>query len=219
MQPPRNNAKSHSTPPTPQYGDSSPSTGTDSAAHVSSPTSLKSSTLDRALSVIAAGRRSLSRSPSPNASPTNVIRRGLDLLEISFSHYFPGNVDPDEPEVRERCKHEAGDNTLDDLLSPLLVLISRLCLADDDSKTRVRQWLVPDHLDRSTALEARPDLLGRCLRLLGSVYHPRLKDAVGEMLFAMSDSNGSSIITIMQYLLFTIGHTSSIYVVCTCRVW
>ena len=121
--------------------------------------------------------------------------------------------------MRERCKHEAGDNTLDDLLSPLLVLISRLCLADDDSKTRVRQWLVPDHLDRSTALEARPDLLGRCLRLLGSVYHPRLKDAVGEMLFAMSDSNGSSIITIMQYLLFTIGHTSSIYVVCTCRVW
>jgi len=149
--------------------------------------------------VIAVGRKSLSRSPSPNASPTNVIQRAFDLLEISFSHYFPDTVDPDEPEVRERCRHEAGDNTLDDLLSPLLVLISRLCLADDGSKTRVRQWFVPDDLDRSTALEARSDLLGRCLRLLGSVYHPRLKDAVGEMLFAMSDSNASTLSALVGY--------------------
>ena len=131
------------------------------------------------------------------SSPTNVVHRALDLLEISFSHFFPGNIDPDEPEVRERCRHEIGDNSLDDLLSPLLVLISRLCLGDDGSKTRVRQWLVPDDLDRSTALEARPDLLGKCLRLLGSVYYPRLKDAVGEMLFAMSGSDGSSILTMM----------------------
>jgi Guanine nucleotide exchange factor synembryn len=122
------------------------------------------------------------------------MQRAFDLFDVSFSHYFPGNIDPDEQEVRERCRQEAGDNTLDDLLSPLLVLISRLCIADDGSKARVRQWLVPDDLDRSTALEARSDLLGRCLRLLGSVYHPRLKDAVGEMLFAMSDSNGSSIL-------------------------
>lgn len=81
-------------------------------------------------------------------------------------------------------------DSLDDILSPLLVLIARLCRADETCRARVRQWIVPDDLDRSSALEARSDSLGRCLRLLGSVYHPRLKDSVGEMLFAMSDSNG-----------------------------
>jgi len=142
-----------------------------------------------------AGRRSLSRLPSPSTTlPTNVIQRAFDLLEVSFFRYFPGSIDPDEQDAREQCRRDAGDNTLDDLLSPLVVLISRLCIADEVSRARVRQWLVPDDLDRSTALEARSDLLGRCLRLLGSVYHPRLKDAVGEMLFAMSDSNGSSIL-------------------------
>lgn len=184
-------------PQTPQHIESSPSSGSGSPTQTISSTSLKPSTLDRALSVIAAGRRSLSlsRSPSPAPPPTNVILRAFDLLEVSFSHYFPGNIDPDEQEVRERCRRDAGDNTLDDLLSPLLVLIARLCIADDSSRARVRQWLVPEDLDRSTALEARSDLLGRCLRLLGSVYHPRLKDAVGEMLFAMSDSNGSFILS------------------------
>lgn len=155
----------------------------------------KPSTLDRALSVLAAGRRSLSRSPSPRDQSGNVLQRAVDLLEISFSHYFPGDIDPDHLDVRERCKVEfasaATDATLDDTLSPLVVLISRLCIADEKSRGRVRQLFVPEDLDRSSPLEARSDLLGRCLRLLGSVYHSRLKDAVGEMLFAMADQNGA----------------------------
>lgn len=193
-----NNSKISATPTQP--AESSPSSGSDSPTQVPFPASPKPSTLDRALSVIVAGRRSLTRSPSPNTTTSfNVIQRACDLLEVSFCHYFPGDIDPDEQEVRERCRHEAGDNTLDDLLSPLLVLISRLCIADDGSKARVRQFLVPDDLDRSTPLEARSDLLGRCLRLLGSVYHPRLKDAVGEMLFAMSDSNASTLSALVGY--------------------
>jgi len=146
-----------------------------------------------------AGRRSLSRSPSPSPPSVHVIQRALDLLEVSFSHYFPGDIDPDNQEVRERCRQEAGDMTLDDLLTPLLVLISKLCIADEISRAHVRQWLVPENLDRSAALEARSDLLGRCLRLLGSVHHSRLKDAVGEMLFAMSDSNASTLSTLVGY--------------------
>ena len=40
----------------------------------------------------------------------------------------------------------------------------------------------------------RADFMGRCIRLLGSVYHTRLKDAVGEMLFAACDSDGEYIL-------------------------
>jgi hypothetical protein len=151
----------------------------------------KSSTLDRALSVLAASRRSLSRSSSPPVTiNSDVLQRAWDLLEISFSHFFADNVEPDDPKVRDLAKKETSENSLDDLLTPLVVLITRLCQADHISRTRVRQWLVPDDLDRSSSLEQRPDFLGKCLRLLPSVYHPRLKDAIGEMLFAMAGSDG-----------------------------
>ena len=154
-----------------------------------SPTSPKPSTLDRALSRLTAGRRSLSRTPPPTSTSIDVLQRSLDLLESSFSRYFPGDIDPDAPDVRQRCKAESNEN-LDDMLSPLVVLISRMCIADEGSRARLRQTIVPEDLDRSTPLETRADLLGRCLRLLACVYHPRLKDAVGEMLFAVADSNG-----------------------------
>ncbi|KAF5372037.1 hypothetical protein D9615_008038 [Tricholomella constricta] len=170
-------------------------------SQTSSLTSPKSSTLDRALSVIAAGRRSLSRSPttSNNTTPTNVLQRACDLLDVALSHYFPGAVDVDEQEVRDRCKQESPDSSLDDMLSPLVVLISRFCIADEGSRIRVRQWIVPDDLDRCSPLEGRADILGRCLRLLGSVYHPRLKDAVGELLYAMCDSDASILSTLVGY--------------------
>lgn len=184
---------------TPQRTESSiASSRSDSPTRCSS-TSPKPSTLDRALSILAVGRKSFSGSPSPNLSATaDILQRAFDLLEVSFSHYFPGDIDVDDISVRNRCKEESADS-LDETLSPLLVLISRLCQADETCRARVRQWIVPDDLDRSSSLEARPDLLGRCLRLLGSVYHSRLKDAVGEMLFVMSDSNASTLSALFGY--------------------
>ncbi|KAK0451971.1 guanine nucleotide exchange factor [Desarmillaria tabescens] len=177
----------------------STSSGGDSP--VLSQTPPKSSTLDRALSVLSvAGRRSLSRSPSPNtATPQDILLRAHDLLEVSFSHYFPGSIDPDDSSVRERPKKEQLDGSLDDIISPLIVLITRLCLADATSRGRLREWIVPPDLDRSAPLEGRSDMLGRCLRLMGSVYHPRLKDSVGEMLFAMSDSDARILSSLVGY--------------------
>lgn len=188
---------------TPQRTESSIASSRSDSPTCYSPTSPKPSTLDRALSILAVGRKSLSGSPSTNLSATaDILQRAFDLLEVSFSHYFPGDIDVDHVSVRNRCKEESTDS-LDETLSPLLVLISRLCQADETCRARVRQWIVPDDLDRSSSLEARPDLLGRCLRLLGSVYHSRLKDSVGEMLFAMSDSNGKVVIVYHGCFLLT----------------
>ncbi|KAK0226916.1 guanine nucleotide exchange factor [Armillaria nabsnona] len=182
---------------------SSPKTSTSSGGDspVLSQTPPKSSTLDRALSVLSvAGRRSLSRSPSPNtAIQQDILLRAHDLLEVSFSHYFPGSIDPDDSSVRERPKKEQLDGSLDDIISPLIVLITRLCLADAITRGRLREWIVPPDLDRSAPLEGRSDMLGRCLRLMGSVYHPRLKDSVGEMLFAMSDSDARILSSLVGY--------------------
>ena len=178
-------------PKTPASGSSESVPGSRSDSPCPEHSSVRSSTLDRALSVLAAGRRSLSRtSTSLNiVTSYDALQHAYDLFEVSFSHYFPGKTDPDDPEIRTRCKAESSD-TLDDLLSPLVVLITKLCIADEGSRTRVRHWIVPEDLDRSSPLEERPDITGRCLRLLSCVYHPRLKDAVGELLFAIADSDG-----------------------------
>jgi hypothetical protein len=108
-----------------------------------------------------------------------------------MSHYLPGDIDPDDPNVREICKKE-GESSLDDILIPLVVLMTKLALAEDAVKVRISELLLPADLDRTRALESRTDLLGRCLRLLASIHHARLKDAVGEMLFAICDSDGES---------------------------
>ena len=123
----------------------------------------------------------------------DILARSWGFLEESFNYFFANTTEPDDPKVRELAKKEIfNNNNLDDILSPLVILITKLCEADETSRSRVRHWLVPDDLDRTSPLEQRSDLLGKCLRLLSSVYHPRLKDSIGELLYAMAGSNGMS---------------------------
>ncbi|KII96082.1 hypothetical protein PLICRDRAFT_170663 [Plicaturopsis crispa FD-325 SS-3] len=204
------NGSSASTPTSSRSGSSSASTSPVSApksplpaggSRSGSPPSKEGKTgaVDRALSVLAAGRRSISRSSSPlPSSRLDILRRAQDLLEVSLNHYLPGDVDPDHESVRARCKKE-GDNSLDDIVSPLVVLITRFALFDEVSRRRTREWIFPADLDRTHSLEGRSDTLGRSLRLLASVYHPRLKDAMGEMLFAISNSDPSTLSALAGY--------------------
>ena len=152
------------------------------------PKEVKTGKIDRALSMLSGLSRS-SRSPSPNSpNPPDTLLHAYNVLDVTLSYYLPETSDPDDASVREKCKHE--DTTLDELVTPLVLLVTRLCIGDEASRARLRDWLIPSHLDRTSPLEARPDFLGRCLRLLGSVYHTNLKKAVGEMLYAMCDSDG-----------------------------
>lgn len=180
--------------------DSHPSSRPASPAHATP--SPKPGAFDRAISALSAGRRSLSSRPSsPRRSPPPVhdsLLRAHDLLEVSFSHYLPGAVDPDDASVRERVRKE-GDHTLDDIMSPLVALVTRFCVDDEASRVRMREWVIPRDLDRTAPLEGRADMLGRCLRLLSSVYHPRLKDAVGEMLYAICDSDAGVLASQVGY--------------------
>lgn len=188
---------------------SSPNSTTASSSRSDSPTGNsppppKAKPLDRALSAIS---RSLSRSPSP--SPHSAQRDTFlyvhDLLEVTFAHYFPDAIDVDDVEIRTRLSKEMmattglADTSLDEVLSPLVVLMTRFCDKDETCRKRARQWLVPPDMDRTAPLESRPDMLGRCIRLMGSVYHQRLKDAVGEMVYAICDSNASTLSSLLGY--------------------
>ncbi|KAG9219458.1 hypothetical protein CCMSSC00406_0005352 [Pleurotus cornucopiae] len=179
---------------------SSSSSGSNSPTSASS--APKHSTLERAFNALSAGARSLTRTPSPLNSPSkfDTVLRAYDLLDVSLAHFFPGNIDPDDQSVKDRCTAECGgDTTLDELIGPLVVLVTRMCLADESCRTRVRNLIVPPDLDRKSPLESRSDILGRCLRLLACVYHDRLKSSVGEMLFAMCDSDATTLSALVGY--------------------
>ena len=154
---------------------------------------MKPGAFDRAFARLSVARRTTShRSSSPHShSHMDTLLRAYDLLDVTLAHNLPGKIDPDDPSVRETCRAES-DSDLDDLVCPLVILVTKLCHADDGARKRMREWVLPDDLDRTSPLEERADLLGRCLRLLGCIHHPRLKDAVGEMLYGICDSDGKT---------------------------
>ncbi|KAL4259413.1 synembryn family protein [Pleurotus pulmonarius] len=186
-----------------QSANAAPSSSSSGSNSPTSPSSApKHSTLERAFNALSAGARSLTRTPSPlnSLSKFDTVLRAYDLLDVSLAHFFPGNIDPDDQSVKDRCTAECGgDTTLDELISPLVVLVTRMCLADESCRTRVRNLIVPPDLDRKSPLESRSDILGRCLRLLACVYHDRLKTSVGEMLFAMCDSDATTLSALVGY--------------------
>jgi len=124
--------------------------------------------------------------PPPEGDAT---RKVYDLLDTVVAWYFPDSLDPDDPSIRERATRE--DVTLDHLVSPLIILLTRLAAGNEATKVRLRELFVPADLDRTRPLEERADLLGRCLRLLKSVYFQRIKETVGELLFTICDSDGA----------------------------
>ncbi|KAK7435959.1 hypothetical protein VKT23_019366 [Stygiomarasmius scandens] len=140
-----------------------------------------------------------------NGDHHDVLMRTFHLLDSSFSLFFPSNTSPDDEKIRESFKQTllstsiSPDTSPDDLLTPLVVLCTRLCLAEEECKNRIRDWIIPENLDRTDPLDERKDFLGRCLRLLGSVYHTGLKSAVGEMLFAVADQDATTMSTLFGY--------------------
>lgn len=162
----------------------------------------KPGAFDRAWSALSAGRRSLSRSSSPHTSGphVDVLLRAYDLLDVSLGHYMPDAINPDEVSVRSKCTRET-DQPFDDIMTPLVVLITKVCHAHEGSRRRMREWVLPEDLDRTSPLEGRSDLLGRLLRLLSSVHHAKLKNAVGEMLYAICDSDGALLLILEWFAL------------------
>ncbi|GJJ07814.1 hypothetical protein Clacol_002019 [Clathrus columnatus] len=147
-----------------------------------------------ATTVATTGRRSISSSRSsspaarsPPSTPRDTVQHAWDLFDLTTAHYVPG--DPDDTLVRQSCKQDGID--LDETLTPLVALLARLADGSNGARVRMKEWLLPAHLDRTSPLEQREDLLGRCLRLMSCVHFPRCKDAVGELLFTICESDAS----------------------------
>ncbi|PSR72893.1 hypothetical protein PHLCEN_2v11260 [Hermanssonia centrifuga] len=211
---PNQSSKSISPVSSPSAPGSPATRGSRSGSPVKETKEVKPGAFDRALSRLSVSHRLSHRSTSPpSRSIPDTLLRAYDLLDVTLSHYLPGNIDPDDSSVRERC-HNESDSTLDELVCPLVLLITKLCNGDEGARKRMMEWILPQDLDRSSPLEARSDLLGRSLRLLASIHHSRMKESIGEMLYAICDSNGATLSSYVGYgnvagLLFSKGIMSA----------
>ncbi|KAJ1308320.1 hypothetical protein OPQ81_004031 [Rhizoctonia solani] len=149
-------------------------------------------------------RPSLDKSGSPvegSGSGSPLSRdsaiRALLILQSLLALHLPGNCDPDDTAVRNASKARGVD--LGEAASPIVALITRLVAADEGARSRIAAVVLPADMDRSSPLEKRDDFLGRCLRLMTSVYYPTLKDAIGEMLFVLCGSDGSALSAAIGY--------------------
>ncbi|KAJ7489998.1 hypothetical protein B0H11DRAFT_1860102, partial [Mycena galericulata] len=107
--------------PCPRRGDSTSSSSGSGNSRTGSPVRTHPRcTLNRALSIFAAGWPSLSCSPSPillsaggvkgkgkSAAVPDTLLRALDLLAVALAHYFPDAVEANDASVRERVKPES----------------------------------------------------------------------------------------------------------------
>ncbi|KAG9104632.1 hypothetical protein FRC07_009762 [Ceratobasidium sp. 392] len=161
------------------------------------------SPLSRALNLLnrkSSPPRSKPSSPSPISASLpqgDSALRALQLLQSTLALYLPGNSDPDDSSVRNVAR--AKGVNLDELAPPVAAFVTRLVSGDAGARTRIAAAVVPADLDRSSPLEKRDDFLGRCLRLMTSVYYPVLKDAVGEMLFTICGSDGQALSAAIGY--------------------
>ncbi|KAK1231623.1 hypothetical protein PQX77_005246 [Marasmius sp. AFHP31] len=121
------------------------------------------------------------------AGQPDVVEHTNTLLSKTLKFYFPGSESPDAESIRAFATSKHPQDDLDDVLAPLIVLATRLCIGDVSARSRICSHIVPEDLDRDPErpLDERATLLGRCLRLMGSVYFKRLKESVGELLYAM----------------------------------
>ncbi|CAE6472152.1 unnamed protein product [Rhizoctonia solani] len=152
------------------------------------------SPLSRALNLLNRKSSAGRKSPTPTG---NSALRALSILQSILALHLPGNSDPDDSAVRSASK--AKGVSLDEFASPVAALLTRLVGGDEGARAKVAAVVLPQDMDRSSALEKRDDFLGRCLRLMASVYYPTLKDTVGELLFVLCGSDGQALSAAIGY--------------------
>ncbi|KDN38906.1 hypothetical protein RSAG8_09187, partial [Rhizoctonia solani AG-8 WAC10335] len=152
------------------------------------------SPLSRALNLL--NRRSSPGRKSPPPTGDSSLR-ALSILQSILALHLPGNSDPDDSAIRNASK--AKGVSLDEFASPVAALLTRLVGGDESARARVAAVVLPPDMDRSSALEKRDDFLGRCIRLMTSVYYPTLKDTIGEMLFVLCGSDGQALSAAIGY--------------------
>ncbi|KIR58484.1 hypothetical protein I314_05729 [Cryptococcus bacillisporus CA1873] len=120
--------------------------------------------------------------------------RLLKILDQFFDTYLPYPKRPDDD-----LPHGL---VLDEMLPPLLLLITNAILGLESVRLWIKETLLPVSLDRSPEagpLESREGLLGNILRLMTCAGHTQTRNAAGELMWAVCNGDASDLCVEIGY--------------------
>ncbi|WWD18750.1 hypothetical protein CI109_103204 [Kwoniella shandongensis] len=146
-------------------------------------------------------RTSISSSTGPpNVVPTSVYDPSglpIKLLRI-FDHFFDAYI----PYPRKPDDQLPQGLVLEEMLPPLLLLLTRAASSSEAIRLVLKDALLPSTLDRSSGagpLEARKGTLGNILRLMGCAGHPQTKNTAGELMWAICKGDAADLCVEIGY--------------------
>ncbi|OXM75967.1 hypothetical protein C364_06519 [Cryptococcus neoformans Bt63] len=120
--------------------------------------------------------------------------RLLKTLDRFFETYLPYPKRPDDD-----LPHAL---VLDEILPPLLLLMTRATLGSENVRLWIKEILLPSSLDRSPEagpLVSRKGLLGNILRLMTCAGHTQTRNAAGELMWAVCNGDASHLCVEIGY--------------------
>ncbi|CAG8573446.1 9676_t:CDS:2 [Ambispora gerdemannii] len=121
--------------------------------------------------------------PEPENEQYALIEILLDILQTMIFIAIKGDPDSNT----DRQSNYGVD--FDEVITPLVALLKKLSEEDQTTKTKIKNKLLPDDIDRSKPLEKGETLSARLIRLMTSVMFPNLRDNVSELLFTICDED------------------------------
>ncbi|OCF35034.1 hypothetical protein I316_03074 [Kwoniella heveanensis BCC8398] len=129
-------------------------------------------------------------SHDPSALPARLIR----IFDHFFDTYLPWPRKPDDPLPQGLA--------MDELLPPLLLLLTRAAAGSEPIRLYLKETLLPSSIDRSPAagaLESRKGTLGNILRLMGCAGHTQSRNTAGELMWAICKGDAADLCVEIGY--------------------
>ncbi|WWC88355.1 uncharacterized protein L201_003265 [Kwoniella dendrophila CBS 6074] len=120
--------------------------------------------------------------------------RLLRIFDHFFEVYLPWPKKPDDTLPQGLV--------LDEMLPPLLLLLTRAAAGSEAIRKHVKETLLPANLDRSPEagpLESRKGALGDILRLMGCAGHTQSKNTAGELMWAICNNDPADLCVEIGY--------------------
>ncbi|KAI8813511.1 guanine nucleotide exchange factor [Cladochytrium replicatum] len=126
-----------------------------------------------------------------------VVQQSLEILERVIAHAYGGTDSAAPGSVDERPT--IGGQKVDDVLSPLLILMTHLAAGDRRAREMMRGKIMPDDIDRSKPLDKGSAIPNVMIRFMTSVTMNNVRESASELLFELSGADASVLCEYVGY--------------------
>ncbi|KAI9094551.1 guanine nucleotide exchange factor, partial [Phlyctochytrium arcticum] len=125
----------------------------------------------------------------------STVKRLISILEDTLNSVLTGH-DSDDVET---VKLQMGAAPLDEVLPPLLLLLTALARADSGAKALMKKQITPEDIDRAHDLTKGSSLPARLIRFMTSISMINIRNSASELLFALCDDKPDALVSYVGY--------------------